>query len=1676
MNKHIGFLILLLTIFVSLTAKPFNLVRSSSEGLEISFELPAYQIEQQENGYDLITVRGCEWTVEEGNPQLPIFSSVIAIPATGTAQVNYQILKESSIRGYNILPFRADPSTQRRESNMYSVNKPYPETLLLQSNPQILRGQRLISVSFCPFVYNPVTREIRVIEEVEFSVAFNRQVEGVNEVTSSRNRMNSIFGQLLDKVAVNPQDVQQRDVDDPPVLVYIAGESVISELQPLVQWKREVGYEVVVASTNETGTINSDVKSWLQNAYDNWENPVDFVCLVGDADDIGAFGQGDHEYALLEGNDQIEDIFIGRFSYANVAELQVIVNKQLLYEKTPFIGTPWLNSALLVGDTDPSGVSTIATNKYIKDITSDYNPSYQYTELYSDSPSDNNMDQAINMGVGFFNYRGYAGMSGWTNSNAENLLNGPKLPIFVIITCDTGTFVSGTSRSEAIIRVGTIQSPKGGVAAIGAATIGTHTAFNNCVDGGIFEGLYVEGFRTLGEGLWRGRANLVYNYSVSNPDNVEFFSEIIALMGDPSLQVWKKQPENMQLSAPTTIPVLTNEISIELHDLSNAPIEDAWVTVTAGDYQYSTHTNSNGIAYLQIADVTTGPITVTATHPDYIPEQHSVNYGAGSNGLSLDSVVINEGDTSLLYGNSSNVEFNLTNIGNANLTNAVVNVEGENLVNTTGGLPLNGIWSVGNQISPVFALDVANISFPEETTEVVCSVNSDQGSWSFSRMINVDSPLPVINSMTVPSSGLDYLFHGVTEDINISMTNQGAVDLQNSDVIVSCEDGRIVINTGTQSINSIASGSTSIVTINVTVGMNIVAGSNISMLMEISTASGYNTQIPFTVTVGHATAEDPLGPDSYGYYIYDEEDFLYNISPVYEWQEINALGSALPLSDNGQNQDCVTTVNLPFNFTFYGESFDVISVCSNGWISMGVSEQVTFRNWRIPGPNGPQSMIAAFWDDLRGGTIYSYHNSEDDTFIIEWDGCTNEYDRSEETFQIILYNPATYHTQTGDGAIKLQYKEFNNVNNHGGSAHGNYCSIGIMDHTGLVGLEYTYNNIYPTQALPLYDQTALFISTEHPVLQDPPIVGVSVTELSYQASVGQIITDQFSISNTGEADLRYTINKTYLTRNPEDYYSWASSENTGGPIYNWVDISLTGFDIDFTVDDQLSVPLALGFDFPYWDEVYNSIRVCSNGFLTFTSGNTSFENIEIPSDSEPNNIIAPLWDDFSPQLLGNVYYYPDSSNDRFIITYENIPFFGTTSTATFQVILYETGRIDFQYQSVQNGSTGATVGIENIDGTEGIQIVNNEAFVHDNMTISFIPSFNWIECDPISGSVSQGMSESIGLTIDTSGIIFGNYHCNIEVYSNDPTQPVVIIPVALEIENNLPPLPPEVQLPIADITFEEDTFYGSINLRRHFYDPNLDELIFSFSGNEHINMILADGEVGLMPQANWFGTEEIVFYADDGTDVLKNRSVASDTVLVTVTPVNDTPIPMNVIPEENELHVAHHDDIYFTFECYDPDSNLEYTWKVNNAIQLVGIGETQLSYTTGSNDLYIVQCLASDELNFVFKDWIVYTDGTGTHEIVEVANNELFQNIPNPFNPTTDIKFALKNNGHVKICIYDVKGRRIKTLCDGMLTHGIHTYTWNGTDDNNKRLASGVYFYRIQSKDFTKTKKAIMLK
>ncbi|WP_422858035.1 choice-of-anchor D domain-containing protein [Flagellimonas sp. S174] len=247
-------------------------------------------------------------------------------------------------------------------------------------------------------------------------------------------------------------------------------------------------------------------------------------------------------------------------------------------------------------------------------------------------------------------------------------------------------------------------------------------------------------------------------------------------------------------------------------------------------------------------------------------------------------------------------------------------------------------------------------------------------------------------------------------------------------------------------------------------------------------------------------------------------------------------------------------------------------------------------------------------------------------------------------------------------------------------------------------------------------------------------------------------------------------------------YTWIDSDEPGGPINNFFDITAFGFELtDFLVDaggfGDGTVSLALPFPFEFYGVQYEDLFVSANGLLAFQPPTgPNFINGQIPVNDGSNNIIAPLWTDLEPQNGGSVHIL--GFTDAVIVQWTNAPAFTIgpdTGTVTFQVILFDDGTIDIYYDDVSSAIflENATVGIENAEGSDGAQVAFNTPYIKDGLALRFIapeiPLTPFIsDIAPISGIVPAGGETTLDVTLDASNLLAGVFFDELRLSSNSP--------------------------------------------------------------------------------------------------------------------------------------------------------------------------------------------------------------------------------------------------------------------------------------------------------------------
>ena len=1039
----------------------------------------------------------------------PVQSTFFQIQDNKDISVSYVVNESHVETGINI-----DSNIRQKSRGSF-----YPENNLVISDAMIFRGVVVKQITFHPYRINLQTGDVEIYNDVDFLIE-------EHDVDNIRNyqpvKLSKMFEPLYSSLISNYEPSSREEDYQTPAILYIGGGSSLDNpyVQDLIDWRHKTGFIVYTASTNDIGSSTSSIKNYIQNLYENSQNPPEIVGLIGDTGGSyaidyfteswsGYSGPGDFPYSQLDGNDLFPEVFIGRISVNSSSDLANVINKTLVYEKATYlnqIGDEWYERGALCGDPTSSGQSTIITNEYIANILN----AYGFEDVngnYGAGNYANWMENELEDGSLYMNYRGFMGTSGFGSSNINSASNGYKNPFAVFITCGTGSYNS-TCLSEEFFRAGSVSNPKGAVASVGTATSGTHTLFNNIVNMGIYDGIFPKNLQYAGAAMANGRLSLLQTYP-DDPNNwVSIFSYWNNLIGDPALRLWTDTPKNMFVDFDSIITEGENFIDVLVTNEDGLPVNNASITLLKGNDEIfkTVLTDVTGNASIDLEYVTFGEVHLTVTKQNYKPIESSfqIVQSANNANVSFDNISIDDSVGELTTGNNDGV----LNPGERVIVNIPIeNLGSNNLQNLQGTLISNNqddlvsIVSSLNNYGSVYPGEISfgnnsyvielNPSFTQiDDLDLRLSISDGENEWSSLINLNLNAGFLVFDSFELINGS--QLSPGEDAYLKVYLKNEGNFLLEDVQLDLLPSGQLVNIIEGTTFLGDInygeVSGSSNLSSLLVSINENTINGSVINVNSNVTSSNGYNQELIFNMNIGNVVQTDPTGPDEHGYYIYDSGDLGYTLAPFYDWIEIDSdfggSGIELNMSDGGDGNNISSSskvVDLPFPFTFYGITYNQITVSTNGWIAFGESELESFRNYHIPGAGGPSPMLAAFWDDMTTSSnaeIYKF--TGDDYFIIQWSEMRTHNANDVETFQVILYDDIVL-TPTGDNEIKIQYKTFNNTSQGNysgwGSIHGGYSTIGIENHMADVGLQYTFNNEYPVSAMPLSNESAIFITT-----------------------------------------------------------------------------------------------------------------------------------------------------------------------------------------------------------------------------------------------------------------------------------------------------------------------------------------------------------------------------------------------------------------------------------------------------------------------------------------------------------------------------------------------------------------------------------------------------------------------
>ncbi len=412
-------------------------------------------------------------------------------------------------------------------------------------------------------------------------------------------------------------------------------------------------------------------------------------------------------------------------------------------------------------------------------------------------------------------------------------------------------------------------------------------------------------------------------------------------------------------------------------------------------------------------------------------------------------------------------------------------------------------------------------------------------------------------------------------------------------------------------------------------------------------------------------------------------------------------------------------------------------------------------------------------------------------------------------------------------------------------------SAGVAKYYTLRNLDFSTQYYFAVKASDIWGNKSTMSNVTVQTTWDAPEISVAPDSIYCLLNPGTTTSDSIMISNIGitNSTLDYTVefaNNTFpgdvsarfipvrmeslneeTKSNPSEVmgmsirgsggpdlfgYEWIDSNDPQGPAYEWNDISSMGTAVSGWIptgtydplDEGVAGPIPIGFNFKFYGEAQTGVYVSSNGFVSFESiTSNTFTNDGIPTPGMPDNIISPFWDDLDGSTQGTVYYLQTA--DKLIIQFTNWQRYPSTGSLTYQVVLKSNNMIYFYYNNMAATLNSATVGIENADGLDGLQVAYNAAYVEDGVAVMFSAEPEWLTANNFSGTIYNGNSYALVLDFITEGLETGNYSMDVIVSSNDPETPQLTVPVTMQLS----------EVPVELISFTAENNQDAVILRWH---------------------------------------------------------------------------------------------------------------------------------------------------------------------------------------------------------------------------------------------------------------------
>lgn len=504
---------------------------------------------------------------EKGCPDLPKFVRSFIIPDSDLMTVEVIQAKFKDYKNVDIAPSKGHFLRNQNPDSIpftfgewYTIDAFYPGNPASLRDPYIIRDYRGQVLEIYPFQYNAVTKQLRIYTELTLKIISTGQT-GINVLKTKKEtgRILKEFHEIYRRQFVNyEKNLRYTPLEEEGSMLIICYDDFMSAMEPFVEWKNTIGLSTEMIALSSVGTTPSEIKTYISNYY-NSEN-LAYVLFVGDAEQIPPYtsgvieGYSDNAYGYLSGSDRYQEIFVGRFSAQNTAQVQTQVQRSIEYEQAYNFNNGWLHKGLGIARNEGAGNGHNGGEAdYVHmDIIRDKLLTYTYDEVYREydgnvpgltNTTSAAISQKINDGVSVINFCNHGSVTGWSvagynYTHVNALTNSGKLPFIWAVACVNGQFQGQTCFAEYWLRATDISGNPTGAVSVFMSTINqpwhppmdAQDEFND-----IMIGSYSSNIKRSYGGL---SINGVYKMLDLNPDSYGYrTAETWTIFGDPSLKI-----------------------------------------------------------------------------------------------------------------------------------------------------------------------------------------------------------------------------------------------------------------------------------------------------------------------------------------------------------------------------------------------------------------------------------------------------------------------------------------------------------------------------------------------------------------------------------------------------------------------------------------------------------------------------------------------------------------------------------------------------------------------------------------------------------------------------------------------------------------------------------------------------------------------------------------------------------------------------------------------------------------------------------------------------------------------------------------------------------------------------------------------------------------------------------